>query len=350
MKKVFAVAIAIMLATLLLASCGASGAGSPMDGVYRLTSSAGGGTSNSAPAPAAAPPPMADMDMGDYNEVMQYEMIKDVYATEPGEAAYASVGGTAPVVPVVSKGLSEKIIYSVYANVETVKFDETIESVYELLSAYGGFIENSYIGGKDYAQYRYGWQTYRSADFTLRVPVDRLNEITASLDVLGNVKSLRSDSQNITTQFFDTQSRLNSYTTQEERLLSMLAKAETVPDLIAIEERLADVRYQIESLTTTLRNWQNQVDYSTLNLYIQEVEEYTEELPKHRTYWQQIGDGLQGTIKGIGQFFMDLFKWFVVSLPVLALLAVIVVIILVIFRKKIFRRKKKDMKNNDDLQ
>ncbi len=54
-------------------------------------------------------------------------------------------------------------------------------------------------------------------------------------------------------------------------------------DLITIESRLADVRYEIEAITTTLRNWQNEIDYSTVSLTINDVEEIKErvELSAH---------------------------------------------------------------------
>jgi len=165
-----------------------------------------------------------------------------------------------------------------------------------------------------------------------------LAAVTASLDSIGNVTSLRSDADNITSQFYDTQSRLNSYKTQEERLLDMLSKADNVSDMIEIETRLADIRYQVESLTTTLRNWQNAVDYSTLTLYINEVAELTEITPvQPRSYWQQISDGLKANTKSVGAFFKNLFKWIVINLLVLIILAVLAIIAFIFIRKYIKR-------------
>jgi len=142
-------------------------------------------------------------------------------------------------------------------------------------------------------------------------------------------------------QFFDTQSRLNTLSIQEERLLDMLRRAEDVPDLIAIEQRLGEVRYQIESLTTTLNNWQNQVDYSYLTLNIREVEQFTEPTD---SYWRQIGDGFMSTIRGVGRFFMNLFMWLIISAPVLVILAVIAVAALIIIKRKLRSIKSKKEK------
>ena len=120
----------------------------------------------------------------------------------------------------------------------------------------------------------------------------------------------------------------------------MLEKADTVADMITIESSLADVRYNIESLTSTLKNWQGMVDYSSLTLFIREVEELTEIVPIRQSYWQQIGEGIRSTMRSIGDFFKNLFKWVVVNLPVLVIIAVIVVLCVIAIRIRIRKRRK----------
>jgi len=325
MKKILAVLVASLIAAALLASCSSS---SNVLDSYNLV----GQAPKSAPGGNSAPG-SSFTDSSSMGGPSAYDR------EELGSGSTSGSGGVSAV-PVSATGdsLAEKIIYTVNAEIETVAFDETIEKVYDLLAFNGGFIENSYIGGKNTSQSYYGWQTYRSANFTLRIPKDRLDAVTSSLDAIGNVTSLRSNADNISSQFYDTQSRLNSYRTQEERLLAMLSKADNVTDMIEIESKLAEIRYQLESLTTTLRNWQNAVDYSTLTLYISEVAELTEISPvQPRTYWQQIGDGLTANTKSVGVFFKNLFKWVVVNLPVIIILAVLAIVAFILIRKHIRR-------------
>ena len=68
----------------------------------------------------------------------------------------------------------------------------------------------------------------------------------------------------------------------------MLEKAETVADMITIESRLSEVRYNIESVTSQLNNWQHQVDYSTINLSIYEVKELSPEIAIPRTLGRRL--------------------------------------------------------------
>jgi len=332
MKKRTIVLLCAVLATTLLAACASGAADSAQPaGIMRIS----GETGTSAPQMQASlnmSSELADHAGGDLenNTSMQFRAGSD--------AAGSGIAGiTAPVV----EGFAEKIIYSVFANIETVKFDETIAGVNALIVAYNAFIENSSISGQNLASQFYGWTDYRTAHFSIRVPKENLTAMTGRLDDLGNVLHVSSNATNITSQFIDTQSRLNSLSVEEEQLLVLLSKADDVPDLIMIHERLSHIRYQIESLTSTLKNWQNQVDYSTITLSITEVEHYTERVEIHRSYWQQIGDGFMSTMRSVGRFFMNFFKWLIVSAPVLVILAVIAIATLIIVRKKLKSLAKK---------
>ena len=348
MKKTIAILLAAVLAGALLSACSGSFSGDSADRSYQMSMANSGGGTIPTPAPMAEAAPMpssmpsaASSPGGSYSGSTGADRLEESYSVFADDADIsAAISDTQQAAPISE--MTEKIIYTAHADIETVEFDETIEKVYDMLNLNGAFIESSYIGGRNYVQSYTGYQTYRSANFTLRIPKERFEAVTEGLDFLGNVTSLRTDAQNITSQFLDTDSRLTSYRIQEERLLAMLEKADTVADMITIESSLSEVRYNIESLTSTLKNWQTQVDYSTLMLYISEVERYTETVPIQQTYWQQVGDGLSSTIKGIGGFFTGLFKWLIVNLPVLIILAAIIVAIVVIVRRKIKKNRRSD--------
>ncbi len=235
----------------------------------------------------------------------------------------------------------DKIIYSGSASVETIHFDETVDQVYALISEYGGFLESSYVSGRDYSAAYYNRPSYRSASFTVRVPRDKFQSFTGALEGLGNLTSSSVQAQNITSSYFDTQSRLNTYRTEEERLLEMLSKAETVEDMLNIEDRLASVRYNIESLTTTLTNWDSQVNYSTVDLYISEVKELTQETPITRTFGEELSQRFRDSWDGLVRAVKNCVLFLLGSLPVLIPLAVIVVVIVLIIRAKIRKKREK---------
>ena len=228
---------------------------------------------------------------------------------------------------------AEKIIYSADAQVETTDYEGTVQAVYDMVKQYGGFMESTSVSGNDYYNTSRGYASARSASFVIRIPSDSFSAMTGSLSTLGNVPYCNTYSNNVTYQYYDVQSRLTAYQTQETRLLDMLKVAETVEDMLAIQQQLTEVQYQIDSLQSTLKNYDNQVDYSTVNLSVQEVEKYTPQTPVTLSYWEKMSTGFQRSLKSVGEFFTDLFLFVGSNLPVLLVLAVCAVVLVLLLRR-----------------
>ena len=237
----------------------------------------------------------------------------------------------------ISVDLSKKIIYTAYAEIETTEFEESLDTVTTLLSQYEGFIESSSVTGSNLQDEYYGYSSYRTASYTLRIPRENYAAVTSALSTIGNVTYLTNDATNITTQYTDTESRLAAYETEETRLLEILSKAETVEDMISVESRLSDIRYEMEALTSQLTNWDNQVSYSTVSLLIQEVEIYTPTPVQELTYWEEVGQAVRNTLRWMLGTGKSLLKFFIAALPVLLPLAVIALVIVL----SLGHRKKK---------
>jgi len=346
-SKLIAILLTVFISVGLISACANDSR------VYDYNDSWGFATTDiamEAPA-AAAPMPMMMPEMEVWEEDAGFAMNTRVgLAAGDGiitdDFNYGQLQTLTPEMPVqptppetgAGDGFAEKIIYTASADIETLEFDATIEAVYQMIEANNAFIESSNVGGRNHWQVRNNQLSYRTAWFTIRVPVERLDIMADKLDALGNVISLSKFADNITAQFVDTEARLTTLRIQEERLLYMLTKAEDVSDMIIIEQSLGEVRYQIESIVSTLRNWENRIRFSTLNLYIMEVHEYTEIDPEEVPYWQQVWEGLKETFANIGLFFMNLLKWFIVNLPILILLIVFITLA-TIFTVRFIRKK-----------
>lgn len=323
MKKLTAVLLALVM-LLSLAACG---------------SAAKGQSAYSASAPAAA---REDAGMANY---MVYDSAAEMEEPMPAPAeAYAGGGlaaeenAAATGAPAAGDIAVDKIIYSASATVETTDFDESIAQLEALIAHYGGFVESSSISGNNYYHSSRGYASSRSADYRIRIPSRDFAAVMSSLSTLGNVPYSNTYTENITSQYYDVQARLDAYRTQEQSLLDMMAKAEKVSDLLEIQNQLTDVRYHIESMQSTLTNWDRQVSYSTINLSVQEVQEYTPEA--RLSFGAQLSLALSRGIKGVGEFFRDLLLWLLEALPALILLAVVVVLIVLLVRR--IRRRRAD--------
>lgn len=316
MKKALAIFISLLL-IVSLAACGASPAGTLSDtkgDVNNFDYSGSGGirdategyADNYVPAPEAEPKPPA--------------------ATAPADAP-----NTAPT--------SDKIIYSAYAQIETLDFDASVKAVDSLVKRLNGFLESSSVTGSNY----HSGRDYRSASYTIRIPAGSFNEVTQALSDLGNVTYCNTNAENITSQYRDTKGRLDAYQIEYDRLLDMLSRAETVEEMLSIESRLSEVRYHIESLTTTLGGWDSLVNYSTLMIELTEVKDLTTAQGTQLTYWQEVGEALKGTLRGLGRFFQNALLFLIASAPVLAILAVIAVAVIVIIKKRKAKKAGKDV-------
>ena len=286
-------------------------------------------------ADTASSAPAASYDMAYTENAYPAEAEEYGGFAVTGGTQLESGSGAAP------EGSPEKLIYSASATVETTEFDGTIEKLSALVEQYGGFVESSSVNGSNYYTQSRGYSSTRYASYVIRVPSDKFSALMGSLSTLGNVPYSHTYTENITAQYYDTDARLTAYQTQEARLLEMMEAAKTVEDLIAIEEKLTELRYQIESLQSTLKNWDRQVAYSTLDLEVQEVVEYTPE--SRMSYGQELALALSSGLKRTGEFFKDLLLAIVGALPALVILAVVLAILIPVWKKR--RKARKARKN-----
>lgn len=294
MKKTRLLALVLALVlTCSLAACAAKSA-APM--AYDNTASAADNyktEETSAEMPAEAPA-MAEPERAENSITTQ---------------SYAGQDNAASDAP--TESLADKMIYSANLEIQTTEYDAAIAALESSVTAFGGFVEQS----NTYGDIRYNDDgtsrvVNRMADYVVRVPATRFQEFLSQADGLGNVLSCNRYAENVTSRYTDQEARLASLYTQEERLLSMLEKSEDVESLIALEERLADVRYEIESIERNLRNLDRRIAYSSVTISLHEVEIYTPTKPVQRTFGEKLSDALtdgwRSFSRGVQYFLIDL--------------------------------------------
>ena len=272
--------------------------------------------------------------------------MEAVYDYDMAEAEAAGFGVMNSTATAAKKGQGdtpeenpEKIIYSGDATVETTEFEDTIAALEAMIEREGGFIESSSVNGSNYYDSSRGYTSRRSASYTLRIPSEKFAALMGSLSDLGNVPYTHTYTENVTAQYYDVQARLKALQAQETRLVEMLTIAETVEDIITIEDKLSDVRYRIDSLQSSLNNWDRRVAYSTLNVTVKEVQVYTPEAVTRMTYGQELARAFTDALKNAGQFFKDLLVWLVSAIPTLVILAALVFACRPLLRKLLARLK-----------
>lgn len=274
-------------------------------------------------------------EMGDYSD---YDFDGD---TGWSGNSYASMEGSMGEVPAsesVQARTDRKLIRNVSMDVETKEYDQLMLSLDAKVDAVGGYIENmdSY-NGSSYS----GYQNARYANVTIRVPQDKLDSFLETISGICNVIR-RSDSvDDVTLTYVDMESHRDMLQAEQKRLLELLEQAESLEDILTIESRLTDVRYQIESMESQLRTMDNQVQYSTVSVYISEVKELTPVVTPEKSAWERITEGFMNSLESVGHGLSEFGIWLLIHIPQLVVWA-IVIIVIVLFIKR--RRKKKAAK------
>lgn len=232
-----------------------------------------------------------------------------------------------------------KLIQTVDMSVETENLDIVLGHIDTRVGELNGYIEASNIRNGS----MYSGRRYRSAELTVRIPAENLTQFVDHMGEVSNVVSSNKTVDDVTLSYVSIESRMKALQTEETRLLELLAKAETMDDLLTVESRLTDVRTELEQVTSSLRVMDNQVNYATVDLYISEVTEYTP-VEEPETVWERISTGFVKSLKGVKTFFEELFVFLIVASPYFVLIVILIgvpVVIVALIIKLILRRNRK---------
>jgi hypothetical protein len=176
------------------------------------------------------------------------------------------------------------------------------------------------------------------ASITVRVPAARFDDALARFQRLGQVRSLDTSTDDVTSQIVDLRARLRHYQTVEERLLSFLDKAKTVGAALAVQDRIDQTQMMVEELRAQLKQLGEMVTYSTISISM------TENVPKAGVIDQS--DSFWGAIKHSLSLVVDGFRWMAVALgaalPFLIVLAALGGVVFWLVRRTVRRRRTRD--------
>ena len=293
-RKLYVIALAVLL---LLSGCGGGG-GAAMEAHPNFGS------------PASSAPAATDQDWtGEVGwDEGDYTPAPDVPSGED------SSGGS------IYQNPGVKIIRQGELNIQTEQFDQSVEALNQLTASCGGYFESAsvYGGGSRDANAR------RRGEYVVRVPAERYDHFLSSTGQLGYVTSKSESSQDVGERYYDTEARLKTQRTKQERLLALLERSETMEDIIVLENALSEVEYQIEQYSSELNRYDALVGFSTFYVYLNEVGRVTEEVGETASLGQRMAAGVQASFLGLGQGFQDLLIWMSYNLVLVVILAVVI--------------------------
>ena len=261
---------------------------------------------------------MDSMDAGSSN--MKYDGDPMEEAGEVIEYDTAANGTEASV------STNRKIIEKVYMDVETKEFDSLLDKIYGEVEEAGGYIERSSVSGNSY-----GYEGNRYANLTVRVPSEKSDGFTEFVSSNSTVTNKEITTDDVTLSYVDMESRVSALETEKEALEKLLADAEVLEDIIKIQDRLTDVIYEIESYKSQLRTYDNLIDYTTISIYVREVERVT--IVEEQTVWEEIKTNLGDNMGDIGKGCVEVFVFVISNIPYLLIMGVVAIIVIKIVKR-----------------
>ncbi len=230
----------------------------------------------------------------------------------------------------------QKLIKTASIDAQTEDMDTLLAELSAQINKLGGYVENREV----YNGSAYNRNVRRWASMTIRVPVENLDELVQQVQGIANVTRHNENVDDVTLRYVDTASHKAALEAEYDRLLALLEKAENMSDLLEIEARMTDVRYELENITSQLRIYDNKITYATVNLSIEEVQKLTP--VEEPTLGQRISNGFMDSLEAVGEGLLNFLVFLLANSPRILLWGGIVLAVFFLFRY--IRRKKRSRK------
>ena len=140
---------------------------------------------------------------------------------------------------------------------------DAAEQIRLISEAMGGYLEAEQIGGT---------KDVPVADLTIRVPASQFeNAKTAIRKLAARVEAEKTDAQDITRQYVDMEARLHNLRAEETQYLVIMKSAYKVDDLLAVSQKLSEVRGEIERQQAEFQTLSKQVETVAITIALRAI-------------------------------------------------------------------------------
>lgn len=270
------------------------------------------------------------------NEDNGYSYAEEAAAVEYDDDVYEYAESANKEVPAQSDSITDddiatktqrKLIRTVNLSAETKEFDSFIDNVEAKITQLGGYAQSVDISGNSYDSYN-----RRTAYIVARIPAENLDSFVGEVEGKSNITSKYESAEDVTLQYSDIESHIASLRIEQDRLNQLLEEAYDLDTIIALESRLTEVRYELESYESRIKTMDNQVTYSTVNLNVSEVIEYKPEVVEPITFGERLAQRFSESCADAWETIQDFIIGFIAFIPTLVVLLIMLgVLALVVF-------------------
>jgi len=264
-----------------------------------LLAGCGGGGNSASPASSkpAASAPAASSPAGGFDAAEA--------ETGWGNVAYQGIDAGGTQESSVYRDAGAKLIRRAELSIQTERFDETVTAMNKLVVQYNGYFESASSYGGSYRDAN----ARKSGEYTVRIPAEHYNSFKTAAGDLGYVTNATESSEDVGEQYYDAEAHLKTQKTKQERLLSLLEKADDMESIIALENALSDVEYQIEQYSSELNRYDSLIGYSTFHIWLEEVRSISEEVGEAAPLGERVAAGVSASARALARTCENLLLW-----------------------------------------
>ena len=210
-------------------------------------------------------------------------------ADDVTDSSGSESSGQVSSLPSIPQKSDEKIIYHFDYELQTTNYEETDQSLKQLLNSTNSYIEEANI-----------WQTGDDtikASYLIRVPRLKSRQFQESIQDLATITRQSVSTENRSQSYKDMTAYLTTLNIKEKRMQALLERAEKMEDIILLENQLADILSQKEYLNKEVDQIEYDVDYQFFSLNITEVKEIDQLIKKDASFSDKLIREFSNSIK-----------------------------------------------------
>ncbi len=152
------------------------------------------------------------------------------------------------------------LAYSAQLSVVSEDFEADVLNLSDLVQEFEGYDELSSQSGEEGA---------RRLNMVIRVPAGRLDEFVEAVSNLGTVTLKERRAEDLSSSYYDTESRIESLEAQLSRLNELMQTAQ-LSDITTLSEQIAQVQEELDTLNGQRSGYDNSLSYARVTVDLSE--------------------------------------------------------------------------------
>lgn len=181
------------------------------------------------------------------------------------EGGYAAPQAGAPsIIPEKYLDASGRMVIkegSAEVKVAAGTLEEKLARLKEIVNASGGYVYGSQYGETESEKYYY---------ITVKLPPAQFENLPQALKTLGELKSMNTQSSDVTTEYIDLAVRIQNLQAEKARLLEFYNRSANVSELLQVEREVTRVQTEIEQLTAQKVQLERRAELGTFRVRLYE--------------------------------------------------------------------------------